>query len=116
MDLQFLKSKLDSQFKYLEELVNKTDSSFSGAVRAQKAKQYKGIDKLEKRLLKAQKRKLNDEIMSFEKIHNILFPNEKLQERIENFFEYYDQIGDDLIPQLIENFDPINKSLTILEY
>ncbi len=116
MDLQFLKSKLDSQFKYLEELVSKTDSSFSGAVRAQKAKQYKGIDKLEKRLLKAQKRKLNDEIMSFEKIHNILFPNEKLQERIENFFEHYDQIGDDLIPQLIENFDPINKSLTILEY
>ena len=116
MDLQFLKSKLESQFKYLEELVKKTDFSFSGAVKAQRAKQFKGIDKLEKRLLKAQKKIFENDIKNFMIIYENLFPNEKLQERTENFFDYYDQIGDNFIPELIENFNPLNKSLTILEF
>ena len=116
MDLQFLKSKLESQFKYLEELVKKTDFSFSGAVKAQRAKQFKGIDKLEKRLLKAQKKIFENDIKNFMIIYNNLFPDEKLQERTENFFDYYDQIGDNFIPELIENFNPLNKSLTILEF
>ncbi len=116
MDLQFLKSKLESQFEYLEELVKKTDFSFVGAVKAQKAKQFKGIDKLEKRLLKAQKRLFENDIKNFIIIYDNLFPNEKLQERTENFFDYYDQIGDNFIPELIENFNPLNKSLTILDF
>jgi uncharacterized protein YllA (UPF0747 family) len=49
-------------------------------------------------------------------IYDNLFPDEKLQERTENFFDYYDQIGDNFIPELIENFNPLNKSLTILEF
>ena len=115
LDLQFLKNKLDSQFEYLEKIVSKTDSSFEGAVRAQKAKQYKGIDNLEKKLLRAQKRKLNDQVKKIELIYDILFPNNTLQERKENFFDYYLQFDYNFIPDLMNNFDPLNKEFTILE-
>tara|TARA_Y100000768_G_scaffold171563_1_gene128384 strand:- start:4525 stop:5415 length:891 start_codon:yes stop_codon:yes gene_type:complete len=116
LDLQFLKTKLESQFQYLDELVKMTDPSFSGAVKAQKAKQFKGIDNLEKRLLKAQKRAFCKEIIEFENIYENLFPGQKLQERTENFFDYYVQIGNNFIPELIQNLDPLKKSFTILEF
>jgi bacillithiol biosynthesis cysteine-adding enzyme BshC len=115
LDLQFLKNKLDSQFSYLEKIVSKTDSSFKGAVKAQKAKQYKGIDNLEKRLLRAQKRKLNDQVKKLEVIYNSLFPNNKLQERTENFFDYYLYFEHNFIPDLIDNFNPLNKNFIVFE-
>jgi hypothetical protein len=43
----------------LYEITKLTDKSFVGAVKAQEVKQTKGLDNLEKRLLKAQKRKLS---------------------------------------------------------
>ena len=115
LDLQFLKTKLESQFRYLEKMVSKTDSSFEGAVKAQKSKQFKGINNLEKRLLKAQKRKLNDQVQNIELIHKSLFPNNKLQERTENFFEYYLYFGYNFIPDLIDNFNPLSKEFIVLE-
>ena len=113
--MQFLKNKLDSQFEFLEKIVSKTDSSFEGAVKAQKAKQYKGIDNLEKRLLRAQKRKLNNHVKKTELIYDTLFPNGTLQERKENFFDYFLQFDYNFIPDLMNNFEPLNKEFTILE-
>ena len=115
LDLQFLKNKLDLQFEYLEKIVSETDSSFEGAVKAQKVKQYKGIDNLQKRLLKAQKKKYNDQIEKLELLYNLLFPNNNLQERSGNFFDYYIQFGYNFIPDLINNFNPLNKDFTIFE-
>ena len=76
-----MKDKLESQFKYLEKIAKKTDSTFEGAVKAQKSKQFKGIDKLEKRLLKAQKRKYIGHLEQMELIYDNLFPENILQER-----------------------------------
>lgn len=55
IDLTPQKETLEKQFAYLFELAEKTDKSFSGAVKAQEVKQKKGLENLEKRLLKAQK-------------------------------------------------------------
>ncbi len=108
LDLQFLKEKLENQFVYLESLVEQTDKSFEGAVKAQKAKQFKGIDKLEKRLLNAQKRKLDDEVQRLTQLHNALFPNDSLQERTSNFFEFYMEYGAKLKSILAEELDPLS--------
>ncbi|OXB19025.1 bacillithiol biosynthesis cysteine-adding enzyme BshC, partial [Flavobacterium tructae] len=61
IDLTPQKEMLVKQFEYLYELAQQTDKSFTGAVKAQEVKQKKGLDNLEKRLLKAQKRKLDSE-------------------------------------------------------
>ena len=85
LDLSPLKIILNEQFKQLESLVLKTDSSFKGAVKAQKSKQLKGIERLELRLLKAQKIKLKDHVQRLVHLHETIFPGEQLQERVENF-------------------------------
>ena len=48
---------LTQQFLALRRVANETDSSFIGAVDAQQRKQLKGLKNLEKRLLRAEKRK-----------------------------------------------------------
>jgi len=105
---------LQEQFANLHHIAEQTDASFSGAVKAQEAKQLKGLDHLEKRLLKAQKRKHADELQRIFDLQNELFPNAGLQERQANFSEFYLERGDRLIEQLLAKLDPLSNRFDIL--
>ena len=89
IDLTPQKEQLKKQFETLFEIATQTDPSFTGAVKAQEVKQLKGLENLEKRLLKAQKRKLHDQLERATDLQNELFPNKSLQERQANFSEFY---------------------------
>ena len=116
LELNFLKKQLEIQFNYLEELINKTDKSFKGAVLAQKKKQNKGIINLEKKLLKSQKRKMDDYVQRTNLIYESIFPNSDLQERQLNFFELYESEGEVILSNLKKAIDPFNENFTILNY
>ncbi len=110
------KEHLVKQFAGLYELAEKTDKTFLGAVKAQEVKQLKGLEKLEKRLLKAQKRKLSDHVSRLTGLQNELFPNQSLQERQMNFSELYLELGPGLIAELKEKLEPIPGEFLILRY
>jgi bacillithiol synthase len=114
IDLTSQKEALEKQFKYLYELADQTDKSFSGAVKAQEVKQKKGLENLEKRLLKAQKRKLDDELQRVTDLQFELFPNKSLQERQANFSEFYLEKGEQLIPLLIQKLKPLEHNFDII--
>ena len=118
IDIDFSQQKehLVKQFQELYELAEKTDKSFLGAVKAQEVKQLKGLDHLEQRLLKAQKRKLSDEVSRITSLQNELFPNKSLQERQTNFSEMYLEYGEALIPRLMENLNPLEQHFKILTF
>jgi bacillithiol biosynthesis cysteine-adding enzyme BshC len=117
IDIDFTTQKvhLQNQFKALYILAEQTDKSFIGAVAAQEKKQLKGLSNLEKRLLKAQKRKLSDQISRITDIQDQLFPGQSLQERNLNFSELYLEFGDRLIQQLVLNLQPLKGDFLILE-
>ncbi|MDY7394346.1 bacillithiol biosynthesis cysteine-adding enzyme BshC [Aureibaculum sp. 2210JD6-5] len=115
IDFSEQRSFLKKQFEDLEQLAEKTDKSFIGAVKAQEVKQLKGLDNLEKRLLKAQKRKLNDEVERIKELQNQLFPNQSLEERQRNFSEMYLAYGERLVPSLVKSLRPLDGKFTILE-
>jgi bacillithiol biosynthesis cysteine-adding enzyme BshC len=115
IDFSPQKEHLQNQFKALYKLAEETDKSFYGAVAAQEKKQLKGLLNLEKRLLKAQKRKLKDQISRITEIQNQLFPGQSLQERNLNFSELYLQFGGQLIQQLMLNLQPLKGEFLILE-
>ncbi len=116
IDFSEQKKYLRQQFIDLKELAKKTDATFIGAVNAQEKKQLKGLDNLEKRLLKAQKRKLSDTVDRITSLQNELFPNQSLQERNQNFSEFYEVLGRDLIPMLLKNTDPLKFEFTVIEF
>ena len=115
IDFDPQKQYLNEQFEALYKLAEQTDKSFIGAVEAQEKKQLKGLDNLEKRLLKAQKIKLADEVSRMTDIKNELFPAESLQERNTNFSEFYLEHGGHLIKELIKNLEPLKHSFLIIE-
>ncbi|MEL6305288.1 MAG: bacillithiol biosynthesis BshC, partial [Bacteroidota bacterium] len=116
IDFSPQKEHLKTQFENLYTLAEQTDASFLGAVKAQERKQTKGLEKLEKRLLKAQKKKLKDHVVRMTDLHNSLFPNGSLQERQVNFSELYLEMGDALVPTLMEELNPITPNFLVLRY
>src|SRR5690606_35852987 len=95
IDIDFSKQKkhLTEQFQEMYKIAEQTDKTFLGAVKAQEIKQLRGLDRLEKRLLKAQKKKLSDQVLRLTALQNELFPNGSLQERTDNFSNLYVQYG-----------------------
>ncbi|MFV9551505.1 bacillithiol biosynthesis cysteine-adding enzyme BshC [Algibacter sp. PT7-4] len=115
IDFSSQKTHLKNQFKDLYSLAKQTDKSFLGAVKAQEVKQIKGLENLEKRLLKAQKKKLSSEVERMIDIQNELFPSGSLQERNTNFSEFYLEYGETLIPNLIKSLEPLKSEFLILK-
>lgn len=114
IDFATQKKHLEQQFKNLYVLAQQTDKSFLGAVKAQEVKQLKGLEHLEKRLLKAQKKKLTTQVSRMVEIQNALFPAQSLQERNTNFSEFYLEHGPQLIPNLIESLQPLKGEFLVL--
>lgn len=118
IDIDFSKQReyLKGQFEELYSLATQTDPSFLGAVKAQEVKQLKGLNNLEKRLLKAQKRKLQDQVTRLSALQNELFPGQQLQERLQNYADLYLEYGEALIPTLMEQLQAYPKDFLVLRY
>ena len=114
IDFSSQKSFLKQQFEDLYKIAEATDKSFVGAVKAQEIKQIKGLENLEKRLLKAEKRIHHEQLERIKQLQNELFPNQSLQERKLNFSEFYLEAGDALIQNLLQNLKPLEAHFTII--
>lgn len=108
------RSLLADMFAHMHSLATKTDPSFSGAVAAQEKKQLAGLENLEKRFLKAQKRKYRDTLDRIRMLQGELFPGGSLQERQANFSEFYLSAGDSLIPLLLDKLHPLEQEFLII--
>jgi bacillithiol biosynthesis cysteine-adding enzyme BshC len=108
------KSHLKDQFSHLYDLAQQTDASFLGAVGAQEQKQLKGLDRLEKRLIRAEKRKHAEAIKRLTEMRQWLFPDGVLQERKENMSWGYWHIGSEFLTQLKTHIDPSDHRFTLL--
>jgi bacillithiol biosynthesis cysteine-adding enzyme BshC len=115
-DLDFSPQKkfLEAQFEALERMAEQTDKSFTGAVRAQKAKQLKGLENLEKRLLKAEKRRHAEALQRIADLQAELFPGGGLQERFANFSEFWLLAGPELIGKIMASLDPFDARFSVI--
>ncbi|MEP2937108.1 MAG: bacillithiol biosynthesis cysteine-adding enzyme BshC [Gilvibacter sp.] len=116
IDLDFTpqRAHLKKQFETLYEVAKETDASFLGAVAAQEKKQINGLDHLEKRLKKAQKRKMADHLDRLRLLQDGLFPGNSLQERNTNFAEFYLQYGTQIIDVIGKSLDPLSPNFTVI--
>lgn len=109
-----LKKALEVQFDTLKSIAEQTDKSFVGAVKAQEHKQLRGLENLEKKLRRAEKRKHAEQLERIISLQDELFPFHSLQERFSNFSEFYLEYGDSLIENLIAELDPTDLNFKIV--
>ena len=110
-----LKHQLNQQFSKLREISKKTDKSFVGALNAQEKKQFNGLEKLKKRLLKSEQIIHDNKISKILNLVNEIFPDGNLQERNINFSNFYKNEGKDLIIRIKNNLNPMDHKFTLIE-
>ncbi len=106
---------VDSIFKSIADKAKILDPTLEGKVLAEGNKQTKVIEQLESRLRRTVKAQQETEVNKIRKVKSSLFPNNGLQERHDNFFQYYDMFGDRLLNLMKENIDALDKKFVVIE-
>lgn len=94
--------------------VYKIDKSLSQSADAAKTKALKLMASLEKKMLRAEKRKHKTSLAQIENLKGKLFPTGVLQERVLNIAPMFVLYGDDFIGSLISSFQPLDHQFTVL--
>ena len=112
-----LEKELETAKKLFEGISNKTDAVDKTLSRTTEAFETKTIDlleRLEKKIRRAEKRKYTDSMAQLEKLKSLLFPGGGLQERKENIIPFLEQ-RPDLISVLVKAFDPLDYRFNLVE-
>jgi uncharacterized protein YllA (UPF0747 family) len=66
-------------------------------------------------MLRAEKRKMHIGLQRIQRLKTSLFPNGSLQERIDNFAEYYLEIGPEFFDIIKNGIDPLSNTFLVIE-
>jgi len=113
-----LKQELEAARQVYTLLKNKAaavDASLLQHVEALQAKTLKPIQELEKKLLRAEKRKYETEQRQLQAIQSALFPGNGLQERIDNFMPWYAKWGSGFIEMVYNHSLTLEQQFVVLE-
>jgi len=95
--------------------VETIDPTLGPAIEAEKSKLLKSIEHIEKKMLKAEKLKLEVKLNKIKKLKENLLPENGLQERKESFMSYYAEYGRAFIITLLEDFDPLDRKFKLIQ-
>jgi len=115
-DLGLAKDLKDLQDLYgrLSGKAGEVDKTLQAHVAALHKKAEKGLVGLEKKLVRAEKRKFSDHLRQLEALHEELFPGNGLQERVENFLPYLARYGAGLIQTLHQHSGTFEQEFRVL--
>ncbi len=103
-----------TEFEQIKSIVSKVDCTLVDHVAALEQNLNTNLAALEKKILKAEKRKFKEQQNQIDKLKSILFPNENLQERVENFSLLYSSMGNKLIDTLYTNSKGLDQLFTVI--
>jgi bacillithiol biosynthesis cysteine-adding enzyme BshC len=106
--------RAEELFEQIREQAETVDKTLSQYVAAIKVRSLNKLHELEKKMLRAEKRKFSDHQRQIQKIKEALFPINNLQERVENFSRFYAKWGRSFIEMLYENSLALEQEFCIL--
>jgi len=102
-------------FEGIQQRASSIDSTLGPLVGAKAKKVYDSLENIEKKFLKAEKRHHTDKLRQIEAVKDTLFPNGGLQERTDNFLNFYQQ-DQEFIQKLVDHLDPFDFSFNVMSY
>ena len=106
--------KTEDLYDEITRLAAGVDITLHNHVTALKTKAVKRLQELEKKMLRAEKRKFETEQRKIQKIKEALFPGNNLQERAENMSLFYAKYGKSLIDILLSHSLSLEQQFAIL--
>lgn len=116
ISLQAYRSQIDALFQQIAQQAASIDSTLIASVKAARVRTQHLLENLELKMLRAQKKKMHIQTTQIQRMHNQLFPEHHLQERIENFLPYYAQYGPDFLRSIHHHLDPFRNAFTVAVY
>ena len=114
LDLFAQKEQLKATFEEILAKALKIDKGLHSSVVGEMTKLNNSIERLETKLLRAEKRKFDTATQQIRNLKSRLFPNESLQERHDNFIPFYLKYGEGFAEHLVKHLEPLRKSFLIL--
>ncbi len=112
--LDDLLTNTENVYEKIKERVRPVDATLLQHVNALQHKAVEKLHELEKKILKAEKRKYTDLKNAIAGIKADLFPHNSLQERVENLAYFYSLFGKDFIQQLHQYSNTIEQQFQIV--
>lgn len=106
----------EREFSKLRKLAAQTDKSFINAVNAHQAKAQRSIRTLEKRLLKAEKKKFIEMKDSLYHLYQKIHPEGKIQERTINIIEMIIKTRQNFVKCMKDNINPFEDEVVIFTF
>jgi len=107
------KEAIGDYFLKIQAQAENIDKTLGPLVAAETRRSMKSLEKIEQKLLKAEKRHHSDKLRQIETVKDTLFPGGSLQERSDNFLNFYQQ-DPNFIKKLLESFDPFDLRFNVL--
>lgn len=105
---------IEAQYTLIKEQAASIDTSLVDHIEALAHKQAQKLVQVQKKMLRAEKRKFEVEQQQITKIIEDLFPGGNLQERVENITDWYKMYGTHFVSAIVENSDDFSKGFTLL--
>jgi bacillithiol synthase len=102
-------------FQKLRDKATTLDPTLKSAAEAALTKMKHQLSVLETKMLRAEKKKMQVQLQRIARLRNALFPGNSLQERTENFTEYYLQYGADFFDMVKDGIEPLSGNFLVVE-
>ncbi|HLF32605.1 MAG TPA: bacillithiol biosynthesis cysteine-adding enzyme BshC [Cyclobacteriaceae bacterium] len=113
INLEKEKQILQELFESIKYKAISSDGSLAGLVEAEYTKNLKGFENIEKRIIKSEEKNQETALRQIEQIKEKLFPEGRLQERMDNMLNFY--INDpQIIQRLVDILDPMDYRFNII--
>ena len=103
LSLQKQKQQIELIYNEINSAAKEIDTTLIKHVEALHSQHLNKLEKLERKFLKAEKKRFESEKNQIHKISSNLFPGNNLQERVENFIPFYAKWGKEFINILYDN-------------
>lgn len=98
----------------LKNISSKIDVTLAEHVAALEVAALKKLQSLEKKLLRAERKKFEGHQRQIAALKDALFPKNSLQERVENFMPYYAQWGKEFFRIIYDHSGPLQQGFTVI--
>ena len=115
LSLQKEKQEIQAFYAGLQKTAGAVDSTLQPHTEALEKLALRKIEALEKKMLRAEKKKFEAQQRQLHKLRSQLFPHNNLQERIENFMPFYAKWGKGFIETIYNNSLGLEQEFVILE-
>jgi bacillithiol synthase len=114
LDLKEEKEAFKAVYENIKTTAGSIDSTLNCHVHALRTQALNKLEILEKKMLKAEKKKFEAQQRQIQKLKTALYPNNNLQERVDNVLEYVSVYGNEFIDVLYKNSKGFENEFTIL--